>query len=77
MNEAIRRLEAAARAAFNRGDSWGTYWEQHAAEIRSIDHWCRHEFHRLRDRLLSLCLSGDCDGLYPISAPFGDDDEAL
>jgi hypothetical protein len=66
----IRELEKAALKAGRRGESWSSFWREHADAIRALEPYCRERFHKLRSRLLHMCLTADDAGQFAI----GDDD---
>jgi hypothetical protein len=66
-------LERAAIAANRRGESWGTFWERHAAAIRQAEPWDRAAYHRLVQRLMHLVATGDRSGQFGVGDWEADD----
>jgi hypothetical protein len=65
VSKEIGNLEAVAQAAHYRGMSWAEFWQQHGADVAAAEPHDRQRFHRLRQRLLGLLVSGDLDGQEP------------
>ena len=66
MTKETRALERAAVAAHQAGTTWGTFWRQYGPHVIALEPHDRRRFHRLRQRLLGLVVSGDVDGSLPI-----------
>ena len=65
MSNEIRALEAAAQAAHAAGMTWAEFWQEHGAEVAAAEPHDRQRYHRLRQRLFGLVVSGDTDGQEP------------
>jgi hypothetical protein len=63
---AIRTLERHAVRSHRRGIGWSQFWTEHGAEVCRAEPHDRRKFGRLVRRLLSLLISGNCDGQQPI-----------
>jgi hypothetical protein len=64
----IKQLERAALDAHRRGDTWASFWQEHATTICNAEPHSRQRFQRLVRRLLGLVTSGDTAGQHPVSA---------
>ena len=62
-------LKNAAIAAFKAGRRWPEFAREHRDAIRSAAPYNSRKFHRLRDAVRSIVVSGTTDGLYPPNDP--------
>jgi hypothetical protein len=67
----IKALEQQAIRAHACGTRWADWWPTVAADVAQAEPHDRHRFHRLRQHLLGLVISGDTDGQEPVAATRG------
>jgi len=65
-----RELRRAAIAAFEAGQPWTSFMQEHGEEMRRAEPYDQHRYHRLRARLLHIVVSGTESGQFGV----GDDD---
>jgi hypothetical protein len=58
-------LERRALEAHAHGERWGSFWRSVQAEVIRMAGYSRPSFRRLVERLLSLVVAGDMDGVEP------------
>jgi hypothetical protein len=66
MSATVKQLERRAVAVHKAGTTWGTFWRQYGPHVIALEPHDRRRFHRLRQRLLGLLVSGDTDGQEPV-----------
>jgi hypothetical protein len=66
MSMTAKQLERAAIVAHAAGTPWSVFWSQHGGHVIALEPHDRRRFHRLRQRLLGLLVSGDVDGQEPV-----------
>ena len=64
----FRDLERLARQAHARGEQWAAVWPRVADGVVRMAGASLVRFQRLRDRLLSIVVAGDANGLEPIGS---------
>jgi hypothetical protein len=65
MSATVKELERAAVAAHRAGTPWPAFWRQYGPHVIAAEPHDRRRFHRLRQRLLGLVVSGNLDGAEP------------
>ncbi|MBN2577640.1 MAG: hypothetical protein JXB10_01435 [Pirellulales bacterium] len=71
--QTVQALEREARRFFQDGGSWSKFWDANEKVIQDLTRGNRKSFKTLFDRLFSIVVSGDSDGIHPA----GDDEPTL
>jgi hypothetical protein len=65
-NRIFSDVEQLALLAHRAGERWSTFWPQVAGDVAQLEPYHHGRYRKLVERLLSLVVAGDLDGVEPI-----------